>query len=124
MRARLPLLLRPRDRLGPASAPPVFRASQSGQARAPFDEGPGFERKAQHFPQRRLRLSGAPGSFRRFPGNYRRQRNPVRGRAAAERSEGIHPSAAVTMNTGATKANKTRTGVAMNAEQAKSRPAR
>ena len=48
----------------------------------------------------------------------------VRGRAAAERSEGTHPSAAVTMGKGAAKAKKTRSGVAMGAERAKSGPAR
>jgi hypothetical protein len=48
----------------------------------------------------------------------------VRGRAAAERSEGTHPSAAVTMGKGAAKAKKTRAGVAVGAERAKSGPAR
>ncbi|MBT2538812.1 hypothetical protein [Arthrobacter sp. ISL-69] len=48
----------------------------------------------------------------------------VRGRAAAERSEGTHPRAAVTMGKGATKAKKTRTGAAVDAERAKSGPAR
>ncbi|WP_427175252.1 hypothetical protein [Arthrobacter sp. 92] len=49
----------------------------------------------------------------------------VRGRAAAERSEGTHPRAAVTMGKkGATKAKKTRTGAAVGAERAKSGPAR
>ena len=48
----------------------------------------------------------------------------VRGRAAAERSEGTHPSAAVTMGKGAAKAKKTRTGAAVGAERAKSGPAR
>ncbi|GAC1381127.1 MAG: hypothetical protein NVSMB43_22400 [Pseudarthrobacter sp.] len=44
----------------------------------------------------------------------------VRGRAAAERSEGTHPCAAVTMGKGAAKSKKTRTGVAMGAERTKS----
>jgi hypothetical protein len=48
----------------------------------------------------------------------------VRGRAAAERSEGTHPSAAVTMGKGAAKAKKTRTGAAVGAERAKSGPER
>ncbi|MDN4643896.1 hypothetical protein [Arthrobacter sp. PsM3] len=48
----------------------------------------------------------------------------VRGRAAAERSEGTHPSAAVTMGKGAAKAKKTRTGAAVGAERTKSGPAR
>ncbi|EMY32458.1 hypothetical protein D477_020063 [Arthrobacter crystallopoietes BAB-32] len=48
----------------------------------------------------------------------------IRGRAAAERSEGTHPSAAVTMSKGAAKAKKTQTGVAMGAERSKSGPAR
>jgi hypothetical protein len=48
----------------------------------------------------------------------------VRGRAAAERSEGTHPRAAVTMGKDATKAKKTRTGAAVDAERAKSGPAR
>jgi hypothetical protein len=47
----------------------------------------------------------------------------VRGRAAAERSEGTHPSAAVTMGKGAAKAKKTRTGAAVGAERTKSGPA-
>jgi hypothetical protein len=48
----------------------------------------------------------------------------VRGRAAAERSEGTHPRVAVTMGDGAAKARKTRTGAAMGAERAKRGPAR
>jgi hypothetical protein len=48
----------------------------------------------------------------------------VRGRAAAERSEGTHPRAAVTMGKGAAKAKKTRSGTAVGAERAKSGPAR
>jgi hypothetical protein len=48
----------------------------------------------------------------------------VRGRAAAERSEGTHPRAAVTMGKGAAKAKKTRTGAAVGAERTKSGPAR
>jgi hypothetical protein len=48
----------------------------------------------------------------------------VRGRAAAERSEGTHPSAAVTMGKGAAKAKKTRTGAAAGVERAKSGPSR
>jgi hypothetical protein len=48
----------------------------------------------------------------------------VRGRAAAERSEGTHLSAAVTMGKGAARAKKTRTSAALEAERAKSGPAR
>jgi hypothetical protein len=48
----------------------------------------------------------------------------VRGRAAAERSEGTHPSAAVTMGKGATKAKKTRTGASAGVGRIKSGPAR
>ena len=48
----------------------------------------------------------------------------VRGRAAAERSEGTHPRAAVTMGKGAAKAKKTSSGAAVGAERAKSGPAR
>ncbi|MGO4230960.1 hypothetical protein AB4Y72_19125 [Arthrobacter sp. YAF34] len=48
----------------------------------------------------------------------------IRGRAAAERSEGTHPSAAVTMGKGAAKAKKTRTATTVGAERAKSGPAR
>jgi len=48
----------------------------------------------------------------------------VRGRAAAERCEGTHPSAAVTMGKGAAKAKKTSTGAAAGAERTKSGPAR
>ncbi|GAC1495299.1 MAG: hypothetical protein NVS2B15_17100 [Pseudarthrobacter sp.] len=48
----------------------------------------------------------------------------VRGRAAAERSEGTHPSAAVTMGKGAAKAKKTPTGAAVGAERSKNGPAR
>lgn len=48
----------------------------------------------------------------------------IRGRAAAERSEGTHPSGAVTMSKGAAKARKTRTGAAVGAERTKSGPAR
>ncbi|AOT05965.1 hypothetical protein [Arthrobacter sp. U41] len=46
----------------------------------------------------------------------------VRGRAAAERSEGTHPSAAVTMGKGGAKARKRRTGVAVGSERSKSGP--
>ncbi|MDI3213743.1 hypothetical protein [Arthrobacter sp. AL12] len=48
----------------------------------------------------------------------------VRGRAAAERSEGTHPRAAVTMGKGAAKAKKTRTGAAVGADRTKSGPTR
>ena len=48
----------------------------------------------------------------------------VRGRAAAERSEGTHPSGAVTMGKSAAKAKKTRTGAAMGAERVKSGPSK
>ncbi|WP_104062293.1 hypothetical protein [Arthrobacter sp. 4R501] len=48
----------------------------------------------------------------------------VRGRIAAERSEGTHPSAAVTMGKGAAKAKKTRTGVAVGAQRTKNGPSR
>lgn len=47
----------------------------------------------------------------------------VRGRTAAERSEGTHPSAAVNMNKAPAKARKTRTG-AVGAERAKSGPSK
>jgi hypothetical protein len=50
--------------------------------------------------------------------------NQVRGRLAAERSEGTHPSAAVTRGKGAAKARKTRTGAAVGAERGKSGPSR
>lgn len=43
----------------------------------------------------------------------------VRGRIAAERSEGTHPSAAVTTGQGAAKARKTRTGAAVGTERSK-----
>lgn len=43
----------------------------------------------------------------------------IRGRLAAARSEGTHPSAAVTMGKGAAKARKTRSGAAMGAERGK-----
>lgn len=48
----------------------------------------------------------------------------IRGRVAAERSEGTHPSAAVTMGRGAAKAKKSRAGAAVGAERAKSGPSR
>jgi hypothetical protein len=48
----------------------------------------------------------------------------VRGRAAAERSEGTHPSGAVTMSKGAAKARKTRTGASLGAERGRSGPSR
>ncbi len=48
----------------------------------------------------------------------------VRGRIAAERSEGTHPSAAVAMGKGAAKAKKTRTGVAVGAHRTKNGPSR
>jgi hypothetical protein len=50
--------------------------------------------------------------------------NQVRGRLAAERSEGTHPIGAVTMGKGAAKAKKTRTGAALGAERTKSGPSR
>ena len=50
--------------------------------------------------------------------------NQVRGRLAAERSEGTHPSGAVTMGKGAAKAKKTRAGAALGAERTKGGPAR
>lgn len=43
----------------------------------------------------------------------------IRGRLAAARSEGTHPSAAVTMGKGATKAKKSRTGAAVGSERGK-----
>jgi hypothetical protein len=43
----------------------------------------------------------------------------IRGRLAAARSEGTHPSAAVSMGKGAAKARKTRSGAAMGAERGK-----
>jgi hypothetical protein len=48
----------------------------------------------------------------------------VRGRAAAERSEGTHPSGAVTMGKDAAKARKTRTGASLGAERGRSGPSR
>jgi hypothetical protein len=44
----------------------------------------------------------------------------IRGRLTAARSEGTHPSAAVTMGKGAAKARKTRAGAAVGAERSKS----
>ncbi|WP_234754186.1 hypothetical protein [Arthrobacter ramosus] len=43
----------------------------------------------------------------------------IRGRLAAARSEGTHPSAAVTMGKGATKARKSRTGAVVGSERGK-----
>lgn len=48
----------------------------------------------------------------------------IRGRLTAARSEGTHPSAAVTMGKGAAKARKTRAGAAVGAERSKSGPSR
>ena len=48
----------------------------------------------------------------------------IKGRLAAARSEGTHPSAAVTMGKGAAKARKTRTGAAVGAERGKGGPSR
>ncbi|MDQ0636432.1 hypothetical protein QFZ40_004403 [Arthrobacter pascens] len=48
----------------------------------------------------------------------------IRGRLAAARSEGTHPSAAVTMGKGAAKARKSRTGAAMGSERGKNGLAR
>ncbi|MCU1568871.1 MAG: hypothetical protein JWQ56_3808 [Pseudarthrobacter sp.] len=48
----------------------------------------------------------------------------IRGRLAAARSEGTHPSAAVTMGKGAATAKKTRTGVSAGSERTKSGPSR
>jgi hypothetical protein len=48
----------------------------------------------------------------------------IRGRLAAARSEGTHPSAAVTMGKGAAKARKTRTGISAGTERTKSGPSR
>ena len=48
----------------------------------------------------------------------------IRGRLAAARSEGTHPSAAVTMGKGATRARKSRTWAAMGAERGKAGPSR
>ena len=48
----------------------------------------------------------------------------VRGRVAAERSEGTHPGAAVTMGREAVKARKTRAGATAGAERTKSGLAR
>jgi hypothetical protein len=48
----------------------------------------------------------------------------IRGRLAAARSEGTHPSAAVTMGKGAATARKTRAGAAMGAERVKSGPSK
>jgi hypothetical protein len=43
----------------------------------------------------------------------------IRGRLAAARSEGTHPSAAVTMGNGAAKARNSRTGAAVGSERGK-----
>lgn len=43
----------------------------------------------------------------------------IRGRLAAARSEGTHPSAAVTAGKGAAKARKSRTGAAVGSERGK-----
>ena len=43
----------------------------------------------------------------------------IRGRLAAARSEGTHPSAAVTMGNGRAKARKSRTGAAVGSERGK-----
>ncbi|MGY2747877.1 hypothetical protein [Arthrobacter sp. UYCu723] len=48
----------------------------------------------------------------------------IRGRLAAARSEGTHPSAAVTTGKGAAKARKSRTGISAGAERTKSGPSR
>ncbi|GAA2130931.1 hypothetical protein GCM10009825_12240 [Arthrobacter humicola] len=48
----------------------------------------------------------------------------IRGRLAAARSEGTHPSAAVTMDKGAAKARKSRNGAAVGSERAKGGPGR
>ncbi|GLB69159.1 hypothetical protein [Arthrobacter mangrovi] len=48
----------------------------------------------------------------------------VQGRLAAARSEGTHPSAAVTMGKGVTKARKTRGGAGLGAERSKGGPSR
>ena len=48
----------------------------------------------------------------------------IRGRLVAARSEGTHPSAAVTMGKAAAKARKTRTGASVGAERGKSGLAR
>lgn len=48
----------------------------------------------------------------------------IRGRLTAARSEGTHPSAAVTMGKGAAKARKSRAGAAVGAERSKSGPSR
>ena len=48
----------------------------------------------------------------------------IRGRLTAARSEGTHPSAAVTMGKGAAKARKSRAGAAVRTERTKSGPSR
>ncbi|WP_461186732.1 hypothetical protein [Arthrobacter sp. Z4-13] len=48
----------------------------------------------------------------------------IRGRLTAGRSEGTHPSAAVTMGKGAAKARKSRAGAALGAERSKGGPSR
>jgi hypothetical protein len=48
----------------------------------------------------------------------------IRGRIAAERGETTHPSAALDMGKGATKARKTPTGVSRGAERSKSGPSK
>jgi hypothetical protein len=50
--------------------------------------------------------------------------NQIRGRAAAERSEGTHPSGAVTIGKSAAKARKTRSGASIGAERGKGGPGR
>jgi hypothetical protein len=49
--------------------------------------------------------------------------NQIRGRLAAARSEGAHPSAAVTTGKGTAKARKSRTGAAVGSERSKNGPA-
>ncbi|MEC5180857.1 hypothetical protein [Arthrobacter sp. CG_A4] len=50
--------------------------------------------------------------------------NQVQGRLAAARSEGTHPSTALTQDKGAAKARKTRGGAGAAAERTKSGPSR
>jgi hypothetical protein len=63
-------------------------------------------------------------AFAESLGNSGANETQIRGRLAAARGEGTHPSVAVTMGKGAAKAKKTRTGAAMGAERAKSGPSR
>ena len=58
-------------------------------------------------------------AFAESLGNSGANETQIRGRLAAARSEGTHPSAAVAMGSGAAKARKSRAGAAMGAERGK-----